>query len=392
MTLQSCLDHIYSGYLAAKPLLAGRPDSETRDPRPLMELLAEMRLIPPAERVIRVTGSKGKGSVSRLAAAALTVAGEGPVGLVVSPEEDHALDRIRIDGQAIPEEDFIAVHARLKPRLDALAASLKPGRYLSPFGLFLAVALAWFKEKGVRRFVIEGGRGVRHDETGLFPSATSIVTSILPEHLAQIGPTEEDVARDKLSIAANSRRLLLGPLAASWADRLGIPGESIAQPPAEAAPAWYELDRALAQAATGHPVPLAPVPSFGRCLWRGREIVHEAAIAPASLDFDFLARLKETMPGLHALVSLPDDKDVTGVVAALESRGLPPFHVELTGERGFLSHETAKRLWPERNKGAVRYDDAPALAEILDSLPPGPLYLAGTQTFLRLVRRMIAAD
>lgn len=407
----AALDEIYRSFLRARPHDGG-PDPVARDPEKVLALARALDLLPAPERVVRVTGSKGKGTVARLIAAGLQAApgrrpGWGPVGLFVSPEETTPLDRMRIDGRVIEQDRFVAIHQALKPHLRRLEADLAPtppSSYLSPFGQFLLIALAWFKESGVTTMVLETGRGARFDEVGGIASAVSVVTSILPEHLDRLGPGEADVADHKLAITENSGATVLGPTAARWHHRLGLGGcvEVVAAlEPATACqprPGWLALDEALARRALGlygaaPTKPLAAaVPSFGRGRLGDVPVVYEAAVQADSLDAAFLAALAGE-GRTSCVVSLPDDKDVAGVTARLERAGLDPAFLALEGERGRLHHVVTEQRHPARLIGRCRFDDGARLRDLLGDharrVGAGGLYLVGTQTFIRLVRRAL---
>ena len=64
-------------------------------------------------RTIHVTGTNGKGSVSALTAAALTVSGL-QTGLFTSPHLSKYNERMRVDGADISDEDFARVLARTR--------------------------------------------------------------------------------------------------------------------------------------------------------------------------------------------------------------------------------------------------------------------------------------
>lgn len=97
-----CLDRIFESFFESRPARAGRHDRETRDPRIILDIARAEGLLPAPGRTLRITGSKGKGTVARLAAAwlgAQPAPGLGRIGLFVSPNEVEQRDRIRIDGE-----------------------------------------------------------------------------------------------------------------------------------------------------------------------------------------------------------------------------------------------------------------------------------------------------
>src|SRR5271169_7165097 len=56
---------------------------------------------------IHVAGTKGKGSTAATAAALLRSTGASPVGLYTSPHLVHLRERIRLNGHAATEEDWL---------------------------------------------------------------------------------------------------------------------------------------------------------------------------------------------------------------------------------------------------------------------------------------------
>lgn len=110
-------------------------------------------------RTIHVTGTKGKGSVSRLLAALLLRAGLR-VGLYTSPHVEHLRERIAVDGTPIGDTELVSafnVLAHLDERLF---------RDLTVFELLTAAAFWVFREarSGCRRHRSGDRRAARCDE------------------------------------------------------------------------------------------------------------------------------------------------------------------------------------------------------------------------------------
>ncbi|MEQ8673705.1 MAG: Mur ligase family protein [Aggregatilineales bacterium] len=174
-------------------------DENTRDITPTKRLLAALDLPQKKMEYVVVTGSKGKGSVSAITAKLLTSLGH-KVGLVTSPHLNTYRQRFRIDGRMISEETLIRLLDQLAPTIDRIASSLNEGQYLSPQGIFLALALTWFKEQGVTAAIIEVGRGGRYDDNALVPNMLSLFTPILLEHTRYLGDSVERIAWHKAGI------------------------------------------------------------------------------------------------------------------------------------------------------------------------------------------------
>jgi dihydrofolate synthase/folylpolyglutamate synthase len=174
-------------------------DEVTRDTEPTRRLLALHGLPNTQREYAVVTGSKGKGSVTTLTARILRELGH-TVGTITSPHLIGYRERIRINGQAIPPADFLRLVDYFAPSIDAITGNLPDGKYLSPQGIFLAMALKWFDENSADSAVIEVGRGGRFDDNALVPNALSLFTPIVLEHTRYMGPTVERIAWHKAGI------------------------------------------------------------------------------------------------------------------------------------------------------------------------------------------------
>jgi dihydrofolate synthase/folylpolyglutamate synthase len=174
-------------------------DEDTRDLAPTRELLALNGLPAKSREYAVVTGSKGKGSVTTLTARILREYGH-TVGTITSPHLVSYRERIRINGRAIPLADFLRLVDDLKPSIDHTAGNLPQNRYLSPQGIFLAMALRWFDENGCDVAVIEVGRGGRFDDNALIPNHLGLFSPIVLEHARYLGATTERIAWHKAGI------------------------------------------------------------------------------------------------------------------------------------------------------------------------------------------------
>lgn len=175
------------------------PDELLRNIGPTRELLAELNLLAMPREYAVVTGSKGKGSTTIITSRLLQHLGH-KVGTITSPHLVSWRERIRINGRAIPEADFLRVLSELAPYIDRIEEDLSEQQYFSPQGIFLALALHWFDEQGVQAAVLEVGRGGRYDDIAVVPNKLSLFTPITLEHAQQIGPTLERIAWHKAGI------------------------------------------------------------------------------------------------------------------------------------------------------------------------------------------------
>ena len=60
--------------------------------------------------------------------------------------------------------------------------------------------------------MIEAGLGGRYDATNVIPSKVQVLTSVGLEHTRWLGPTIEDIAREKLAVVRDHATLVTGPL------------------------------------------------------------------------------------------------------------------------------------------------------------------------------------
>ncbi len=141
---------------------------------------------------IHIAGTNGKGSVAAMLAAVHQVAGKR-TGLYTSPHLVDFRERIRINGEMISQEEVANFLERIWPRVEELRATF--------FEVTTAMAFDHFARHKVEIAIIETGLGGRLDATNVLerPLAT-VITSIGHDHHAQLGPTLEDIAREKAGI------------------------------------------------------------------------------------------------------------------------------------------------------------------------------------------------
>ena len=61
--------------------------------------------------------------------------------------------------------------------------------------------------------MIEAGLGGRFDATNVIPSKVQVLTNVGLEHTRWLGPTVEDIAREKLAVVPDHGTLVVGELA-----------------------------------------------------------------------------------------------------------------------------------------------------------------------------------
>ena len=152
-------------------------------------------------RSIHVAGTNGKGSVSHMLASILQEAGY-KVGLYTSPHLVDFRERIRINGEMIPQQavvDFIDHNRDLFDRL-----------HLSFFEMTVGLAFDYFAREKVDIALIEVGMGGRLDSTNVITPELSIITNIGLDHTQFLGDTLEKIAGEKAGIIKEGVPLVIG--------------------------------------------------------------------------------------------------------------------------------------------------------------------------------------
>jgi len=162
--------------------------------REIAGLLDQPQLTYPS---IHITGTNGKTTAARVAASVACAHGI-TVGLYTSPHLLSVTERLSICGQDITEAEFAQEWEHLEPFLQ-----LVDGRGFGEVTYFEAVtalAYLWFADKPVGLGVFEVGLGGTWDATNLVDGEIAVVTPIGMDHVAELGPTLEDIAGEKAGI------------------------------------------------------------------------------------------------------------------------------------------------------------------------------------------------
>lgn len=165
-----------------------------------------------AFKTIHVGGTNGKGSVSHTLAAILQSAGY-KVGLYTSPHLVDFRERIRVNGEMIPEQRVIDFVEKERAFFEPL--------YPSFFELATALAFQYFKEQEVDIAVIEVGLGGRLDCTNIITPILSVITNISLEHTQFLGDTLEKIAHEKAGIIKRGVPVVIGETSKSDSSTMG---------------------------------------------------------------------------------------------------------------------------------------------------------------------------
>ena len=152
-------------------------------------------------KTIHVAGTNGKGSCSHTLAAILQSHGY-KVGLYTSPHLVDFRERIRVNGECVPEQYVIDFVEENRAFFEPLHPSF--------FELTTAMAFKYFAEQQVDYAVIEVGLGGRLDCTNIITPILSIITNISFDHTQFLGNTLEKIAHEKAGIIKSDVPIIIG--------------------------------------------------------------------------------------------------------------------------------------------------------------------------------------
>ncbi len=149
-------------------------------------------------KVVHIAGTKGKGSTTAMAASVLREAGY-KVGAYLSPYVYDVRERIQINGEMIPRQDFARWVSRIAPHVAALEETEHGPT--TEFELKTAIGLCWLAEQNVDWAVLEVGLGGRLDATNVVAHpAVTVITNIGLDHTEILGDTLGLIAGEKAGI------------------------------------------------------------------------------------------------------------------------------------------------------------------------------------------------
>lgn len=152
-------------------------------------------------KTIHIAGTNGKGSVSHLLSSILQEAGYR-TGLYTSPHLEDFRERIRINGEMIPEKEVIDFTEKINPLIEEIEPSF--------FEVTVGMAFDYFAKEKVDIAVIETGLGGRLDSTNVIYPELSIITNISYDHVQILGNTLEKIASEKAGIIKKETTVVIG--------------------------------------------------------------------------------------------------------------------------------------------------------------------------------------
>lgn len=157
---------------------------------------------------IHIAGTNGKGSTAHIIAALLQ-AKDLKVGMYTSPHYADFRERIKINGQLIPEEKVLHFVNQYHDLILETEASY--------FEMTVAMAFDYFAQAEMDIAVIETGLGGLLDSTNVIQPLLSIITNISYDHMDILGSTLPEIAFQKAGIIKKSTPVVIGETQAETA-------------------------------------------------------------------------------------------------------------------------------------------------------------------------------
>lgn len=153
---------------------------------------------------IHIAGTSGKGSTTYYATSLLNRAGY-TTGTLVSPHIASVAERSLINGQPLPEQEYLHYFQEFTSFYAAHNLHLSYFEFLTIFSFWL------FKEIGVDYIIIEVGIGGRLDTTNVISRSPTVrvITDIGLDHTELLGNTLTEIAQEKAGIIHQSDSVVM---------------------------------------------------------------------------------------------------------------------------------------------------------------------------------------
>ena len=354
-------------------------------------------------RSIHIAGTNGKGSCSHTLAAILQEAGY-KVGLYTSPHLIDFRERIRVNGQPVPEAYVI----RFVEDERAFFEPLHP----SFFELTTAMAFRYFAEEKVDVAVVEVGLGGRLDCTNIIWPDLCIITNISLDHVQFLGDTLEKIAGEKAGIIKPGIPVVIGettpetrPVFQKKAEEVGAPIHFAEEEVKEVHPDWeyelkglyqeknrrtlwaalpllqeggYQISESDIQAGFAHVVELTGLMGRWQKLQEHPTVVCDTGHNVGGIQYIAEQLRRQVFRRLHIVIGMVNDKDVRGVLALLP-REATYYFTQASVKRALPAGQLA-RLAAEAGLQGTCYPDVPSAVRAAqkESLPEDFIFVGGS--------------
>ena len=160
-------------------------------------------------KIIHIAGTNGKGSTCSFISTILKEGGY-KVGLYTSPFLETFTERIRVNGDNIPEDEVGNIVSLIKEKIEVMVN--EGYSYPTEFEIVTAMALYYFYKENVDFVALEVGLGGRYDATNVIEKPiVSVITSISMDHIGVLGDTLGKIAFEKGGIIKENCTTIVYP-------------------------------------------------------------------------------------------------------------------------------------------------------------------------------------
>lgn len=354
-------------------------------------------------RTIHVAGTNGKGSCSHTIAAILQEAGYS-VGLYTSPHLVDFRERVRVNGQPIPEEYVIRFVEEERCFFEPLHPSF--------FELTTAMAFRYFADVEIDVAVIEVGLGGRLDCTNIIHPDLCIITNISLDHTQFLGNTLPQIAREKAGIIKSGIPVVIGETTpetksvfqkragevnapiyfAEENGREDYPGieyelqgfyqKKNSRTILTALPllkeAGYRLDEQSVRRGFAHVTELTGLMGRWQKLQNHPTLICDTGHNVGGITYIVEQLKQQAFHNLHIIIGMVNDKDIQGVLALLPEDAIYYF-TQASVKRALPANDLQKLAESARLKGNC-YPDVPSAVRAAQekSLPEDFIFVGGS--------------
>ena len=346
---------------------------------------------------IHVGGTNGKGSCSHTLAAILQEAGYR-VGLYTSPHLVDFRERIRINGQPIPEEYVVRFVEKERDFFEPLHPSF--------FELTTAMAFRYFADEHVDVAVIEVGLGGRLDCTNIVHPDLCIITNISFDHTQFLGNTLEKIAGEKAGIiksgettpetkpvfAKKAREVGAPILFAEEDEKDDYPGlecelkglyqtkntRTLLTAIPELRKAGYNLSEQAVRSGFAHVCELTGLMGRWQKLQDAPTLICDTGHNVGGITYITEQLKQQSYRKLHMIIGMVNDKDIHGVLALLPQEA--EYYFTKASVRRALPESELAQLASEAGLQGNCYPDVPSAVRAAQekSLPEDFIFVGGS--------------
>ena len=311
-------------------------------------------------KCLQIAGTNGKGSVAAMIARVMQDSGI-KTGLYTSPHLTNVNERIRINGEPIPNSEIMSFVTQYKNVIEESDASF--------FETITTLAFWYFCKENVEFSVLETGLGGRFDSVTVCNPLLTVMTPISYDHKEILGDTLEKITLEKTGILKNNIPLI------SAKQKFAVEKIILAETEKKNCKVFFcnnQLNIKLQNLKGIHQIENATLAveavtmldcinldrntmqnSVVKTKWYGRyQIINKAPLIIFDVGHNahginaFVEEfIYENVEGKkYLIIALQGRKDIASVVTAIENE-FDEIICTQTGERNFMSAETLENLF-----------------------------------------------